>query len=158
MQILANHSEEILKACQIFNYDTYDQMNWCWDQYIGLKCEKEYARKYCLQCDLFYAFEIYINNYISYHENGECIDYPSQQCRRNSTPEVITNSSPMTSLVSTTTSSPAVWASDTTIPQFTDSTVRDFELTTPNDNSAAYLMKNNLICFLIVYSFIKVMI
>jgi hypothetical protein len=102
MQILANHSEEILKACQISNVDAYDQMNWCWDQYIGLKCEKEYARKYCLQCDLFYAFEIYINDYIAYHENGECIDYPSQQCRKNSTSETITDLNSMTSLESTT--------------------------------------------------------
>ncbi len=158
MQILANHSEEILKACQISKVGAYDQMNWCWDQYIGLKCEKEYARKYCQQCDLFYAFEIYINDYIAYHENGECIDYPSQQCRKNSTSETITDLSPMTSLESTTMSSTDVWTSDTTITQTSVPTASDFEVTMPNDNSAAFSMKNNLICFLIISSFIQIII
>jgi hypothetical protein len=55
-------------------------------------------------------------------------------------------------------SSTDVWTSDTTITQTSVPTASDFEVTMPNDNSAAFSMKNNLICFLIISSFIQIII
>jgi hypothetical protein len=76
---LKSNEQEVESSCSV-NINSESMEDICWSFYIMLRCEREYANKYCIQCDEYNAYEEYTNDMIEYIEQSGCNNYTANPC------------------------------------------------------------------------------
>jgi hypothetical protein len=76
---LKSNEQEIESSCSV-TVDSGSMKDICWSYYIIYRCYREYANKYCIQCDQYNAYEKYTNDLIEYIEQSECNNYTANPC------------------------------------------------------------------------------
>jgi hypothetical protein len=76
---LKSNEHEIESSCSV-TIDNGSMKDICWSFYITFRRNREYANKYCIQCDEYNAYEKYTNDLIEYIEQSGCNNNTANPC------------------------------------------------------------------------------